>query len=54
MSKREWMKRNRAELDREIRIACPNVGPLNDEDRWQWVENDEGLYLWAKGDGVSL
>lgn len=21
---------------------------LNDEDRRQWVENDEGLYLWCR------
>jgi hypothetical protein len=54
MSLREWIRQNRAELDAAIRRACPNLGTLNDEDRRQWIANDEGLYLWAKGDGVRV
>lgn len=48
VSLREWIRTNRAELDRYIRSACPNVGSLNDEERRLWVLNDEGLYLWAR------
>jgi hypothetical protein len=27
---------------------------LNDEDRRQWVQNDEGLYRWWQGSGIGL
>lgn len=53
-SLREWIRANRAELDAAIRKACPNLRSLNDNDRADWIRNDEGLYLWAKGDGVRV
>jgi len=27
---------------------------LNDEDRREWVQNDEGLYVWWKRSGIGL
>lgn len=51
MSLREFVRLNRVELDQAIRRACPNCR-LNDEERRQWVLNDEGLYLWARRSGV--
>jgi hypothetical protein len=27
---------------------------INDEDRRQWIENDEGLYLWQRRSGLSM
>jgi hypothetical protein len=27
---------------------------LNDAERAQWVDNDEGLYLWWRGSGLSM
>jgi len=27
---------------------------LGDEERRQWVLNDEGLYLWARSEGVRV
>lgn len=27
---------------------------INDEDRRQWIENDEGLYKWYKSSHVSI
>lgn len=41
---------------------CPKSGmdhqhpvePLNDEERRLWVLNDEGLYNWARSEGVNL
>lgn len=51
---REFIRENRAGLDEAIRRACPNVGSLNDEDRRQWVLNDEGLYRWARAEGVRI
>ena len=26
----------------------------NDDDRRQWVDNDEGLYNWQRGSGLSM
>jgi hypothetical protein len=26
----------------------------NDDERRQWIENDEGLYSWARREGVSV
>ncbi len=54
MSRRQFLKDNRTEIDRYIRDRVPNIGSLNDQDRWDWVMNDEGLYLWAKRSGVNV
>ena len=45
---RRFIRANRAAIDAHILAVCPNVGSLNDEDRRQWIDNDEGLYNWAK------
>lgn len=54
MSKREWLKQNRAELNRIIHAKLGDNRSLNDDDRWEWVMNDEGLYNWARRDGVNV
>ena len=54
MRMREFIKQNRAELDAAIKRACPNIGTLNDGDREQWIQNDEGLYNWARDEGVPI
>jgi hypothetical protein len=51
---RAFLRENRAELDAAITRACPNVGTLNDNERRLWVLNDEGLYLWARSEGVRI
>jgi len=33
---------------------CGEVPRLNDEERRQWVLNDEGLYRWARSEGVRV
>lgn len=58
---RQWIRENRQELDRIINQAIyrydgrggrgtiPDPPPKrNDEERYQWVINDEGLYNWAR------
>ena len=52
MSLREFIRRNRREIDAAIR-AVPGLSDyrLNDEDREQWVQNDESLYQWARSEG---
>jgi hypothetical protein len=64
---RDFIRENRAELDAAINAALyqhdgnggrgtvPDPAPSrNDEEREQWIENDEGLYLWARGCGVAV
>lgn len=50
MSKREFIRKNRVEIDAAIRDRCPNVGTLNDDDRAQWLDNDETLYGWYEAE----
>jgi hypothetical protein len=50
----EFIRANRAELDGAIKRAVPNIGSLNDSDRKDWVLNDEGLYNWARSEGVKV
>jgi hypothetical protein len=50
MTIREFIRQNRKELDKAIHKALPNY----DEERRQWILNDEGLYLWARSEGVRI
>jgi len=55
MTLREFIRRYRRELDEAIRRALNRPEfPLNDQERRQWVLNDEGLYRWAKREGVRI
>jgi hypothetical protein len=55
MTMREFVRRNRVELDAAIRSALKRPEyKLNDEERRLWVLNDEGLYLWARSEGVNV
>lgn len=53
MTMRDFIKENREELDRCIRRVVPNLR-INDEERRQWIMNDEGLYNWARSEGVHV
>ena len=44
MSIRNFIKEHRKEIDKCIRTIVPNCGSINDEDRRQWILNDESLY----------
>ena len=51
----QFIKDNRQELDRCIARAIgrdENPYP-NDKERRDCILNDEGLYLWAKSEGVK-
>lgn len=54
MTLRDFIKENRAQLDACILKTVPNLQRLNDEERRQWILNDEGLYLWARREGVRI
>lgn len=50
----EFISQNRSEIDAAIRSQCDNLGDLDDDDREQWIENDEALYTWARESGVPV
>lgn len=55
MSKREFMKTNRKEIDAYIKKVLKDSDlVLNDHERELWILNDEGLYNWARSEGVNL
>lgn len=52
----QFIKNNRQELDEAIARAIgrdKNPYP-NDQERRQWILNDEGFYNWAKSEGVRI
>jgi hypothetical protein len=55
MSIRQFIKEHRLMLDTKIRIILkkPNY-KLNDEERRQWILNDEDLYRYARSYGVNI
>jgi len=53
MSLTQWIKENRAEIDQAIERVCQGCGK-NDSERRLWVLNDEGLYNWARSEGVRV
>ncbi len=56
MKMRDFIRDNRADLDAVIARALGmerNPNP-NDEERRLWIENDEGLYHWARSEGVRI
>jgi hypothetical protein len=57
MTLKEFIKENREELDVCISWALggmENYRHRNDEERRLWILNDEGLYNWARSEGVRI
>lgn len=51
----EFIKENKSEIDAGIRNYLKNPDfSLNNEERRQWILNDEGLYNWARSEGVNI
>ena len=49
----QFIRENREEIDAAIRRVCDNCR-LNDQERRLWILNDEGLYNWARSEGVRV
>ena len=49
----KFIKENKQELDRIIQSIAPG-SPRNNNERLLWIMNDEGLYDWAKSEGVKI
>jgi hypothetical protein len=48
MRLRDWVREHREEIDRAVTSVPGMEGQtLNDEEREDWLRNDEGLYNWA-------
>ena len=58
MTLRAFIKEHRTELDEAIARAMgrtvEDLPYRNDEERRLWILNDEGLYLWARREGVAI
>lgn len=55
MTLRMFISKHRDELDECIRRVLNDTDyRINDEERRQWVLNDEGLYRWARSEGVRI
>lgn len=53
MTLKKFIQENRAELDHRISYGKKNF-ILRNEERRLWILNDEGLYNWAKSQGVKI
>ena len=53
ISLRQWIKENRQEIDQCIRRVVPNAR-IDDDERRMWILNDEGMYRWARSEGVNV
>jgi len=54
MTLQNFIKENREEIDRCIKRVVPNARFFNNEERRLWILNDEGLYNWARSNGVKI
>ena len=54
MTLKEFIRQNRDEIDQAIKRRCPNLKATSDEERRLWILNDEGLYHWARCEGVKI
>ena len=53
MTMATFIRENRKEIDAAIKRVCDNCR-LNDRERRLWILNDEGLYRWARSEGVRV
>ena len=55
MTLQQFIRENRQEIDQCIERALGQPSRYkNDEERRLWVLNDEGLYRWARSEGVRV
>ena len=48
-----WIRKNKEALDAAIKSVVPECR-IDNEERRLWVLNDEGLYNWARAEGVNI
>lgn len=52
MTLTQFIRENRGEIDRAIKLVCADCR-LNDHIRRQWIINDEMFEQWAKTNGIQ-
>lgn len=53
MTLARWVEKNREGIDAVIAEVVGSRPCVDDQEREQWVANDEVLYQWALRDGVE-
>ena len=53
VSKRDFIRANREEIDAVIKSECDNCR-IDDDDREMWISNNEGLFNWARSQGAHF
>ena len=53
-SLRGFIRRNRAEIYAYLRRCCGSLCTIKDNDREQWIYNEDGLHAGARAEGVRL
>jgi len=48
-----FILQNRTEIDRYV-LGIYKLTPTDDDEREDWILNDESLYLWAQNEGVDI
>jgi hypothetical protein len=55
MTVADFVRENRTEIDAAIQRVVDNPGfEIDDDERELWIANDEGLYDWARSEGVDF
>lgn len=55
MKLQEFIKKYRTEIDSRIKFVLETEPKYkNDNERRLWILNDEGLYRWARSEGVKI
>lgn len=57
MTLQKFIKENRLAIDQTILRILKYPGEfknLNDKERRLWILNDEGLYNWARSEGIKI
>lgn len=54
MRLQDFVRQNRAELDQCIWNVTSHQQRMTDQERRDWVMNDEGLYQWARSAGCKI
>ena len=53
ISMKKFIEENKADIDACIKRKAPGQ-PINNEERRLWILNYEGLYNWARSEGVNI
>ena len=53
ISMKKFIEENKEAIDAYIKVKAPDQ-PINNEERRLWILNYEGLYNWARSEGVNI